>query len=145
MTKEKDLHFILIPNEILYCSKITANAKLLFGEIMSLCNKNDKGCCWASNNYFAELYKVSVTSISLWISSLTENKFIKCDVNHKKNTRKIYLKTSLSKLKDNIPKGIYRQQHFRDAAAIDDFNIESSEWIDEQGVKHRTDSIDYES
>jgi len=39
----------------------------------------------------------------------------------------------------------YKQQHFRDAAAKDDFNIESSEWIDEQGVKHRTDSIDYES
>ena len=151
MTTENDIHSITIPSEVLYHKETTANANLLFGEIASLCEKNKNGCCWASNNYFAELYKVSVTSISLWISSLIESKFIKSEVNHKNNARKIYLKTSLRKPKDNIPKGIYEQGLFLDAPAlnnnnilVDDFKIETEEWTDKKGQKRGTDTIDYE-
>ena len=46
-----------------------AGAKLLFGEISSLCNK--QGYCWAGNAYFAELYQTSERTIINWINSLS--------------------------------------------------------------------------
>ena len=150
MNKEQNLHSITIPSELLHNKEVSANAKLLLGEIIYLCGKNKNGCCWASNNYFAELFDVSVTSISLWVSSLEKHKFIKCDVNYKNNTRKVFLNTSLRKLKDNIAKAIYSTSTFdvdvlKDNTLINsDFKIETKEWINKKGQKVGTDSIDYE-
>lgn len=150
MAKEKDLHSITIPNKVLYCDEILPNAKLLFGEITFLCSKNKNGCCWASNDYFAKLFKVSNTSISLWIKSLLDNKFIKSEVNPKNNTRKIYLKASLSKVKDNISKDILGTSVLETDVPkdnnnfIDDFKIETKEWVNKKGQTVGTDTISYE-
>ena len=151
MTKEKDLQFIIIPNEVSYCKKIPASAKLLLGEIILLCAKNNKDCCWASNNYFAELFEVSTTSISLWIKSLQKYKFIKCKINHTNNSRKIFLKTSISKLKHNIYKYIYREpvsetgSLSKNNTFVDkDLKVETKEWVNKKGQKVGIDTIDYE-
>ena len=154
--KDKKPDFIVIPKKVLYCKEILPNAKLLFGEIAFLCSKNKEGCCWASNNYFAEIFEVSETSISLWISSLLSNKFIKKELKHKSNTRKIYLNTSLSTLKHILRgegslsklKGILKEPQPLKAVApdtnLDDFNIETKQWTDSKGQTHIEDSIDYE-
>ena len=150
MTKEKDIHSITIPSEVLHCKEIPANAKLLLGEIIYLCEKNKNECCWASNNYFAELFKVSVTTVSLWISSLRNHKFIKDDINYKNNTRKIFLKTSLKKPKDNISKDILGTSILgidvpdNNNSLSDDFNISTKEWVNKEGQKVGEDTIDYE-
>lgn len=164
--KEKQTHFIIIPAEVLLSKKIPANAKLLYGEILYLCN--DKGYCWASNNHFAELFGVSVTSISLWVTSLRENGFIECNVweNPENYTRQIFLTKSLRKVKAPFTflitqllnkmseeslrklKIIYKGQEHPsgNAPAIkDDFDIETKEWKDKNGQVHGRDSIDYES
>ena len=75
--------------------------KLLYGEITALCNKD--GYCWASNKYFADLYEVSTTSVSLWIKSLSDNNFIECEIEDN-YIRKVYLKGVLRKLKGGIKK-----------------------------------------
>lgn len=54
-------YYAVIPATIRYDSRISANAKLLYGEITALCN--EKGFCWATNGYFSELYNVSSRSI----------------------------------------------------------------------------------
>jgi hypothetical protein len=56
-------------------SKIPANAKLLYGEINALCNTN--GYCWASNQYFANLYGVTTQAISKWVNLLAKAGHIK--------------------------------------------------------------------
>lgn len=67
-------YYSIIPAEVRYSDKLSANEKLLFSEITALTNAN--GYCFASNAYFAELYKVHKITISRWISNLSKCGFI---------------------------------------------------------------------
>jgi len=116
-------YYANIPADVRY-SNICANAKLLYGEISALCNK--EGYCWATNKYFADLYDVSNTSVSLWIKQLKEKDFIEYEVldNY---TRKIYLKGVLRKVKGGIKKsyrGVLRK--VKDNTTVNNTNIITS-------------------
>ena len=80
-------YYAIIPANVRYDDRLTANAKLLYGEITALCNK--EGYCWASNGYFARLYNVSHTTVSKWIRSLIECGYIKSELIYKKGTKEI--------------------------------------------------------
>jgi len=67
-------YYAVVPASVRYDEKVIPLARLLYGEITALCN--EKGYCWASNQYFADLYKVSVGTISRWVKNLTDNKHI---------------------------------------------------------------------
>lgn len=90
---EKKSYYAIIPANVRYDKRLTANAKLLYGEITALCN--EKGFCWATNKYFAELYEVSKETVSRWISKLQELKYIETVMKYKNKQiieRRIYLK-----------------------------------------------------
>ena len=72
--ENKKSYYAIIPADVRYNKNLTPNAKLLYGELTALSNK--EGYCWASNSYFAELYKVSNASVSKWISDLKANNHI---------------------------------------------------------------------
>lgn len=83
-------YYAVIPADVRYAKKLNPNAKLLFGEITALCNR--EGYCWASNNYFAELYGCTPQSISNWIQELASQGFIKTEnFPERGNLRHIYL------------------------------------------------------
>ena len=82
----KKNYYAIIPANVRY-SDLPPNAKLLYGEITALAN--EKGYCWASNSYFSDLYGVSKRSITAWINSLIENKFIHVEMIHKVGTKEI--------------------------------------------------------
>ena len=69
-------YYAIIPADVRYDKRLTPLARLLYGEITALCN--EKGYCWASNSYFAELYEVSNNTISSAIKQLEECGYIKC-------------------------------------------------------------------
>jgi len=71
--KEKPSYYAIIPANVRY-SDLKPNAKLLYGEITALSNKH--GFCFASNNYFANLYNVNKNTISAWITELKKKGFI---------------------------------------------------------------------
>jgi len=66
-------NYILIPNDI-KTSDIPPGAKILYGDILYLSNLS--GYCFASNNYFSKEYNVHNNSITNWIKSLKDNKYI---------------------------------------------------------------------
>ena len=80
-------YYAIIPANVRYDKNIVPNAKLLYAEITALCNKNSY--CWASNNYFSELYGVSKGTVSSWISSLVKAGYISVDLKYKEGKKEI--------------------------------------------------------
>ena len=98
-------YYAVIPANVRYDDDIPANAKLLYGEITALCN--DKGYCWASNDYFAKLYNVSNRSITRWIKSLTDKGYIDYLIGPQEgNKRYLYLPNLQTKMSIPTDKNI---------------------------------------
>lgn len=81
---ENPNYYAVIPAEIRYDKSLKANAKLLYGEITALSNKS--GECWASNNFFAELYDVDPSAISRWVKNLEKSGYITIEYIRGKNS-----------------------------------------------------------
>ncbi len=80
-------YFAVIPANVRYDKNLKANEKLIYGEITALANK--KGYCWASNQYFSELYGVSKETVSRWISHLASNGYVDIEFKYKDGTKEI--------------------------------------------------------
>ena len=85
MEEIKQGYYAIIPANVRYDKDISPNAKLLYGEITALCNQ--KGFCWASNQYFSNLYGVSDRTIRTLIKQLQDKKYIKVEL--KDNTKRL--------------------------------------------------------
>jgi hypothetical protein len=68
-------YYAIIPANVRYDKELPSSAKLLYGELTAL--SNEKGFCWATNEYFAELYGVHNKSISRLISQLEKKGYVK--------------------------------------------------------------------
>lgn len=89
----KKSYYAVIPANVMYDKRLTANAKLIYGEITALCN--ERGYCLERNSYFAELYNVSKKSVSTWINQLIEFGYIYSEIKYVEGTKEIenrYLK-----------------------------------------------------
>lgn len=87
MAEHQRNYYAIIPANVRYDQDLTANAKLLYGEITALCN--ERGYCWASNSYFAELYKVSKNTASRWIQQLIEKGYIESEMHYKEGSKEV--------------------------------------------------------
>lgn len=87
MEEQQEAYYAIIPANVRYDKDLVPNAKLLYGEITALCN--EKGYCWATNQYFAELYNVSDRTIKNWISQLTDKGYIQRSVKYREGTKEI--------------------------------------------------------
>ena len=59
----------------------------MFAEITALCNK--EGYCWASNQYFADLYEVDKTTVSGWIGQLKTRGYLTVQLEYKEGSKQI--------------------------------------------------------
>ena len=95
-------YFAIIPAYIRYNKELKFGERLMYGEITALSNK--EGYCYAKNKYFADLYDVSQSTISRWISHLAEINSIKVEIIRKENKeiieRRIYNTIFFSKYYD---------------------------------------------
>lgn len=84
---DKQNYYAVIPASVRYDEKLSANAKLLYAEITCLTNKS--GECFASNNYFANLYHVTKQAISRWLLLLQKQNYINIEYFYKPNSKEI--------------------------------------------------------
>lgn len=87
MEEQQKSYYAIIPANVRYDKDLAPNAKLLYGEITALCN--EKGYCWSSNQYFAELYGVSVLSVKRWVSSLVNKGYVHRTLTYKPNSKEV--------------------------------------------------------
>ena len=85
-----------LPPQVRFDRELSANAKLLYGEVKALCDQ--QGYCWASNHYLATLYGVHRETISLWLRQLRERGLIRIRLMPEEgNQRRIYLENIAAK------------------------------------------------
>ncbi|EGO2728578.1 helix-turn-helix domain-containing protein, partial [Enterococcus faecalis] len=80
-------YYAIIPAIVRYDNHLNGNAKLLYGELTALAN--EKGYCWATNQYFANLYNVSKRTIISWLKQLEERNYIKIQIFYKPNSKMV--------------------------------------------------------
>lgn len=100
---ETPSYYSVIPANVRYNKKLRDKAKLLYGEITALSNKD--GYCWAKNSYFADLYNVSNTTISTLIKNLVEQGYLESQIIYKENSKEIekrLLKIVHTPIKENL-------------------------------------------
>lgn len=78
---EKPGYYAIIPADVRYDKSISANAKLLYGEITCLLNFNAR--CFATNAYFSRLYELSESQISRLITQLVTAEHITIKMENK--------------------------------------------------------------
>lgn len=88
----KSNYYAIIPAVVRYDNELTDKAKLLYGEITCLSSK--EGYCFATNNYFAKLYRCTTRAIQNTISKLQERGYIRVVIENNFE-RKIYLTDAL--------------------------------------------------
>ena len=97
METEKPSYFAVIPSDVRYDDSIPAAAKLLYGEISALVGA--EGYCFASNDYFANLYKTTRETIARQLTKLEQaghiRRVIQRDPAGQIVARKLYLKVSM--------------------------------------------------
>mgnify|MGYP000019933632 FL=1 len=86
----KKSYYAVIPATVRYDNNVVPSAKLLYGEITALCN--EKGYCWATNDYFSKLYSVSKRTISTWIKSLCDAGYISAEFVLDSNNQKVKMR-----------------------------------------------------
>ncbi len=95
-------YYSVIPAPVRRCRTLQRGAKELYGDITALCN--EQGFCWASNQYFAGLYEVHVSTIQRWIKALEKKKFI--DIIYlpvdSGTERRIYLREALPYIEKKV-------------------------------------------
>ncbi len=105
--KQKPNYYAIISAEVRYDKSLSANAKLLYGEITCLTNEN--GFCFATNKYFADLYNKSKVTISKWISELVVSGYVSTSYIYKEGSKEIdkrYISILKGGVKENLKGGI---------------------------------------
>ena len=84
---ENPTYYAIIPANVRYDKRLTADEKLMYGEITALSSKT--GECWATNQYFANLYDVDKATISRRISKLVNCGYITNQLIYKEGSKEV--------------------------------------------------------
>lgn len=141
----KNSYYAVIPATVRYDNNVVPSAKLLYGEITALCN--EKGYCWATNDYFGRLYSVSKRTISTWIKSLCDAGYISTEFILDNESQKVKVRclkvveknfVALTKETSGPPRSRLREPHeenFAENNTLNNtFNISSSQIFEKSKI-----------
>ncbi len=115
--EERPSYYSIIPACVRYDHDLKANEKLIYGEVTALCD--NLGYCWATNDYFAQLYQVSKETVSRWINNLVKKGYLHSEIIYKENSSEIL--NRILKIDKNLDINISNLYRKRDVFPIDDF------------------------
>lgn len=106
MNEENQIsYYSVIPATVRYDNRLKPAEKLIYSEITSLTNR--MGYCFASNKYFANLYGVTIHTVSQWISHLEKLEYVYIelirDTNKEIKERRIYINDTSYIQKNTYP------------------------------------------
>ncbi len=138
-------YYAIIPATIRYDNDLCANAKLLYGEITALCN--EKGYCWANNDYFSQLYQVSKKSISRWVKQLLDKGYISSEIIYEKDSKKVlnrYLKIGDYPMDKNVLPYGQKKEYPTDKKVTDNntYNNTLNSILDESKINFKKPTLD---
>lgn len=94
--KLKPNYYSVLPANVRYDKKLSYFEKVLYSEIVAL--SNVYGYTFASNNYFADLYEMSLKNISRSLSNIQNQGHITMEIDVSLgNKRKIFITTPIDK------------------------------------------------
>lgn len=148
----KKSYYAVIPAHVRYDEKLPMGARMLYGELTALAN--EKGYCWATNSYFAELYNVTTATISNWITKLEKQGHIYRKIIYKKGSkeieeRRIYItpiKNNFNTLIKNFEEGIKEnfntpiKENFKENNTVFNNTFNITEDIESTSSKEKKDS-----
>ncbi len=85
--ENKPNYYAIITSDVRYDKDLSSSEKLMYGEISALTQA--QGYCWATNNYFAQLYNVDKVTVSRWINKLRDKGYIIVEMEYADNSRQI--------------------------------------------------------
>lgn len=99
-------YFIQIPGEVLFDSRLSPGAKLLYGDILFL--TYNYGFCSQENAYFAANYQVCIKTVNNWIKELKTLNLIKVELIRNQN-KQVELRKIFALVKIDPSKGLANQ------------------------------------
>ena len=99
----KPNYYAVITADVRYDNRLSANEKLLFGEITAL--SSSTGECWAGNKYFGELYNKDNRTIRRWVSHLSQLGYINVELKYKPDSQEIDKRIITLGTKVSVPLG----------------------------------------
>ena len=134
---DKKGYYAIIPANVRYDETLTPNAKLLYGEITALCN--EKGFCWATNQYFAELYGVDKVTISRWIGNLKDKGYVSVEMQYKEGSNQIlnrYIRICNGGIGDSVNTPQQNDQYPIDEIVKDNNTVNNTTNITVNNIDH---------
>lgn len=135
MNKDKKNYYAIIPANVRYDKRLSPLTRLIYGEITAL--SNEKGYCFATNAYFANLYSMSNVSISRCISELKEHNYIRVvyDIKEKNvDKRKIYINNLENKKLDNEKLENEELKNNEEISNNEEININIQEYKENESI-----------
>ena len=105
----------------------------------------EKGYCYASNNYLAEIFKTNVVTISRKIKNLEEKKYISIEYEKKGClviSRKIRLTKMLTVINKNVNRAINKNVKENNISNINNTNINNKKERKKEDIKITVEDID---
>lgn len=98
--------FSVIPTEIILSNDLSSTEKLLYAVISSL--TNEKGYCWASNQYLGDLIGISERHASRSINKLLQEQLINVDIkdNSKRKITLVNIIVGRTKMSRGVDKNV---------------------------------------
>lgn len=132
--KEQPTYYSILPASVRYNKNLKPNEKLLYSEITALTNKD--GVCYATNEYFANLYGVTKVAVSQWISNLEKEKLIDREIIYADSSKQIlnrYIRIVIDPIKQKFNTPI--KQKFKDTI----YNNTSNEYYKNNSIVEQVD------